>query len=147
MNDSGIIGSYQEEKELELPQPEAARLATVQTVGTNGLRIIFDGETASNGKDYLCNTAIKYKPGDRVLVQKVGGSYIVVCTIGKPTANSSYRTIRVDNMAGNYGDLEFAMDTQGVLWVNNVADTNGKWTKLSGTATAFTGTLNRPSWP
>lgn len=85
MNDSGIIGSYQAEKELELPQPEAARLATVDAVGTNGLRLIFDGETASDGKYYRCNPGLRYQTGNRVLVQSVGGSYVVVCKIGAPT--------------------------------------------------------------
>lgn len=84
MSDSGIIQSYQQEKGLERPQPEAARLATVGAVGTNGLKIIFDGETVSDGKYYLCNSSAKYAKGNRVLVQKVGGSYVVICPIGKP---------------------------------------------------------------
>lgn len=84
MNDSGIIGSYQEERELERQQPEASRLATVSSVGSKGLRIIFDGETSSDGKYYRCNSSASYRSGDRVLVQKVGGSYVVVCPIGSP---------------------------------------------------------------
>lgn len=84
MSDSGIIKSYQEEQALKIPQPEASRLATVDAVGTNGLRIILDGETVSDGKYYLCNSSAKYVKGNRVLVQKVGGSYVVICPIGKP---------------------------------------------------------------
>lgn len=84
MSGSGIIGSYQEEQELNPPQPEAARLATVDAVGSSGLRIIFDGETSSDRKYYRCNSSASYEKGDRVLVQKVGGSYVVVCPIGTP---------------------------------------------------------------
>lgn len=84
MSDGGIIQNYQQERELERPKPEASRLATVDVVGTNGLKIIFDGEIVSDGKYYLCNSGAKYAKGNRVLVQKVGGSYVVICPIGKP---------------------------------------------------------------
>lgn len=149
-----MIESYQQEQTLERPQPEAARLATVDYVGSSGLQLIFDGETYGDGKYYLCNNGIKYQSGDRVLVQKVGGSYIVVCRVGRPDepvvvdrADIAHRAQRVDNIAGNIGDLELYLSNRGTLWVHCVADDDSKWTKLSGESTTSPGNINRPSWP
>lgn len=84
-----IIRSYQEERSLEQPRAEPARLATVYTIDpARGLALILDGEAGSDGKYYQCNTGMRYQPGDRVLVQKVSGSYVVVCRIGKPSAET-----------------------------------------------------------
>lgn len=84
-----IITSYQEERALEQPRAESARLATVHTVDSaRGLALILDGEQESDGKYYQCNTGMSYHAGDRVLVQKVSGSYVVICRIGKPPAES-----------------------------------------------------------
>ncbi len=151
---NGIIESYQQEKALEQPGPGAARLAVVDYVGSSGLQLIFEGEDTSDGKYYLCNNGIKYQVGDRVLVQKVGGSYIVVCRVGRPDAlivadraELARRAIRMDNIAGTIGDLEFYLSNRGALWVHCVADDDNKWTKLSGEPTTSPGNINRPSWP
>jgi len=154
---SEIIRSYQEEKSLERKEPEAARLATVDYVGSRGLQLIFDGESSSDGKYYLCNNGIKYQYGDRVLVQKVGGSYIVVCREGRPDAvirvdradqaDEANRSNRVDNVAGTIGDLEFYLSNLGTLWVHCVADDDSRWTKLKGESAGSPGNINRPSWP
>lgn len=150
---SEIIKNYQEEQSLEQPQPEAARLATVSYVGSSGLLLVFDGEQASDGKYYLCNNGIKYQSGDRVLVQKVGGSYIVVCRVGRPDAliivdraELARRAIRVDNMSGNYGDIEFAQDSLGEIWAHNVANNENQWVQLTGSQ-GRPNNINRPSWP
>lgn len=148
-----MVQNYQEEQELRRREPEAARLATVSHVGWSGLELIFDGEQQSDGKLYLCNNGIKYQIGDRVLVQKVGGSYIVVCRVGEPhvpirvdQADEAFRAIQVDNMAGTVGDIEFYMDTHKELRFHCVADDETRWAKLTGTE-GTPGNLNRPSWP
>lgn len=151
---SDMIQSYQEEQALKQPQPEAARLATVDYVGSSGLQLVFDGEQQSDGKYYLCNNGIKYQNGDRVLVQKVGGSYIVVCRVGRPDAliivdraELARRTQRIDNIAGDIGDLELYLSNRGTLQVHCVADSDAYWTKLTGESTGSPGNINRPSWP
>lgn len=151
---SEIIKNYQEEQALVQPQPEAARLATVSYVGGSGLLLVFDGEQASDGKYYLCNNGIRYQSGDRVLVQKVGGSYIVVCRVGRPDAliivdraDVARRAQLIDNIAGNIGDLELYLSSRGTLQVHCVADSNAYWTKLTGESTGSPGNVNRPSWP
>lgn len=80
-----MINNYQEEQALKQPEPEAARLATVYDWWGDGLQLIFDGETESDGKHYKCNANHWFQAGDRVLVQKVGGSYVVICKIGGPS--------------------------------------------------------------
>lgn len=152
-----MIESYQQEQTLERPQPEAARLATVDYVGNSGLQLIFDGETYGDGKYYLCNNGIKYQGGDRVLVQKVGGSYIVVCRVGRPDAtiwvdradkaDEAYRAIRVKNMASGKADLEFYKDAHGSFWIHNSANTDSQWDKAETTEIGRPGSIDRPTWP
>lgn len=126
---SNIITSYQEEQQIPRPEPQSAKLATVRYVGGDGLSVQFDGETSYDQVQYVCNTGQVFKSGDRVLVQKVGGSYVIVCAIGEPiysldanyavSANSA-NTAKVADAVENhapYADIEFACETQGQLWV------------------------------
>ena len=84
-----IISSYQEEKALERPRTEAARLATVAAADpARGLTLVLDGEQISDGKYYPCSDGGLFRIGDRVLVQKVSGSYVVICRIGRPAAGT-----------------------------------------------------------
>lgn len=113
-----MIRNYQQEKALEPRSPEAARLATVANVGYRGLQVIFDGETQPDGKYYLCSQSLVFREGDRVLVEKISGSYVVVCRIGAPI-----------------GELDFSGKYVGV----------GPWqmTKASGTIESATSRINR----
>lgn len=134
---SDIITSYQEEQQIPRPEPQSAKLATVKSVGVSGLSVQFDGETSYDQVQYVCNTGQVFKYGDRVLVQKVGGSYVIVCAIGKPTreinAENANTANYVENHAVGYADLEFYYDTRGTLWFRNIMDADNKWTKLTGT--------------
>jgi len=147
-----IIESYQQEQALEQPKPEAARLATVEVVWSDGLQLKFDGEEQSDGKSYLCNNGIKYQSGDRVLVQKVGGSYIVVCRVGRPNntdemVDKAKMAYYVWNNASGKAYLEFYTDTNGILWVRNCMNASNKWTKLTGEVGTPPGPINRPVEP
>lgn len=141
-----MINNYQEQKELEQPQPTSAALATVAAVQGGGLLLQFDGETASDGKSYLCNTGIKFEAGDRVLTQKVGGSYIVICRIGVPITEqvadwaysaqeSSIATLAstVYNMAPGIANIQIYYGERGTVYIQTVSDTTANWTKLTGT--------------
>lgn len=59
-------------------------LATVGAVYTDGIALIFDGQTAASGKHYKCNTSVKFKAGDRVKIVKDAGTYIVEYVVGTP---------------------------------------------------------------
>lgn len=132
---SDIITSYQEEQQIPRPEPQSAKLATVKSVGVSGLSVQFDGETSYDQVQYVCNTGQVFKSGDRVLVQKVGGSYVIVCSIGKPItgidADTAYVAVRAKNHAAGKGDIEFYKDTKGVLWARNSA--GDTWDKFTGT--------------
>lgn len=109
-----MVQNYQEERALAQPEPEAARLATVYDWWSDGLELIFDGETQSDGKHYPCNANHWFSVGDRVLVQKVGGSYVVICKIGGPNNDDRYRVANiVKNNAPGIADLSFTMTPEG----------------------------------
>lgn len=66
-------------------KPEPARsFATIGAVYTDGVSLIFDGETAATQKHYLCNTSVSFKAGDRVKIFAASGTYIVEYAIGPP---------------------------------------------------------------
>ena len=57
-------------------------LATVAAVYSDGITLIFDGQTAATTKRYKFNTAVTFKAGQRVKVVKLSGTYIVEYPIG-----------------------------------------------------------------
>lgn len=63
---------------------EMIRAATVSEIGTEGIRVQFDGEEAAGEKYYTCNTSIRFAAGDRVLLLAISGTYVVFCKIGAP---------------------------------------------------------------
>lgn len=70
---------YQTQKRLEQEKkpPEPCTFATVVSVQTEGLGLLFDGETEPSAKLYKYNKAITFQVGDRVKVTKVSGTYVV----------------------------------------------------------------------
>lgn len=79
-----MIESYTEQQELEAQERTGGSwtLATVAGVYSDGLSLIFPGESESGGKHYKRNTAIAFSAGQRVLVIPASGTYIVVCPVG-----------------------------------------------------------------
>ena len=65
-------------------EPAAAELAPVGAKYTDGLSLIFDGQTAATAKHYKCNTSVTFKAGDRVKISKISGSYVVDYVVGIP---------------------------------------------------------------
>ena len=74
------------ENEVEI----AAALATVMGKGVRGLILQFDGEDAPREKQFKCNPMYQYVYGERVLVRKISGTYIVENPIGSVNL---YRTV------------------------------------------------------
>ena len=129
---SDIIMNYQEEQEIPRPKPSEPILATVMSIGSDGLYIKMDGSTSYRSKAFLGNPDVAYKTGDRVLVMRIGSTYIVICRIGVPTGKLvADSAVQVDNHAAGKANIEFYKDTRGVLWARNAAGST--WDKFTGT--------------
>lgn len=79
---SNIIQTYQEEQKIKQPKASAFAFAKVVSSGTSGVMVRFDGESANSSKAYRRNTDATFTAGQRVLMMKVDGEYIVLCPVG-----------------------------------------------------------------
>ena len=83
---SELIETYAEQQELEAQEYKDTgwALATVDSVDSDGVTLIFPGESASGGKKYKRNRnpSVTFSAGQRVLLAKVSGTYVVVCRVG-----------------------------------------------------------------
>lgn len=68
----------------QIAEPTAAELATVGAKYTDGLSLIFDGQTQPSAKHYKCNTDITFQAGDRVKICRISGTYVVEYVVGNP---------------------------------------------------------------
>lgn len=78
-----MIMNYQAQKKIEqeAAPPRVYELATVVGVYSDGLTLRFDGESVARSKHYPCNAAVTFAAGQRVRVEKVGGTYIAAYPI------------------------------------------------------------------
>ena len=72
-----MIENYQERRTLEKQSPMAAQFATVGAVYSNGITLKFDGESAASSRRWPYNSAVNFSAGQRVRVEKIGGTYVV----------------------------------------------------------------------
>lgn len=70
--------------DLQTTDQAAAELATVGAKYTDGLSLIFDGQTAASEKHYKCNTSVPFQAGDRVKICRISGTYVVEYVVGNP---------------------------------------------------------------
>lgn len=63
------------------------KLATIGAVYSDGVSLIFDGESAATEKHYKTNTAIIFAAGDRVKIAELSGTYVVEYIVGAPGAD------------------------------------------------------------
>lgn len=96
--------------ELQTTEQAAAELATVGGVYSDGLTLIFDGQSEATQKHYKCNTAVSFSVGDRVKVAKISGSYVVEYVVGAP---NSGRVAGVTELVN--GDYKVTLDSNGNL--------------------------------
>ena len=80
--------------------------ATVTSVTTGGIGLSIDGDT-SGVKKFTCNRSERFASGDRVLVAKESGTYVVICKIGSPGGPVS----KTSDMTQSVG-----VDSSGALW-------------------------------
>ena len=76
----------QEIPEKTAGNPPEFALATVASVQSGGVKLIFDGQSEASQKTYKCNAAISFKEGDRVKIHKDAGTYIVEYPVGAPAS-------------------------------------------------------------
>lgn len=100
MIDGLTLGKQENDVEI------TAALATVKGRGVKGLILQFDGEDAPREKQFKCNPMYQYVYGERVLVRKISGTYIVENPIG---GVNLYRTVtfeynKQDNGTVSWGD-------------------------------------------
>lgn len=69
----------------EEPEEEIS-LATIASVGSNGVTLLLDGAEEAGEKEYKVNAGVWFAAGDRVKVFKTSGTYIVEYVVGKPMA-------------------------------------------------------------
>ena len=65
-------------------EPFEAELATVKSIKADGLELVFDGLSESDGKVYPCNACVEFRVGDRVKVKKISGTYVAEYPLGAP---------------------------------------------------------------
>lgn len=65
-------------------EPPSFNFATVGTVYSDGVSLIFDGSSAASTKHYKVNTSIVFHAGDRVKISRDAGTCVVEYIVGAP---------------------------------------------------------------
>lgn len=97
-------------------------LATVAAVYTDGVTLIFDGETEPTTKRYLASRSCVMMAGDRVKVCKIAGTYVVEFVIGPPLqmipdVSSLSTTATLATLIGEWNKLISGIDSRGYRWI------------------------------
>lgn len=77
-----MIENEQQLAELIVPDPPEQSIATISAIEADGIVLDF------GKKHYQCNTGLVFSVGQRVLIEKRSGTYVVVCPIGNPSTGS-----------------------------------------------------------
>lgn len=128
-----ILETYQEEKAIE-PQEENKRAyGTITAVTEEGINVLFDGETEASTKPFYCNSGISYKVGDRVLLEKINGGYLIVCTVGKEgtEGGGGGETVNVVDDLNSTSATDALSANQGRVLKNMIPSLNAKTTYVS----------------
>lgn len=86
-----MIENEQERAQVEPKEIPDHSVAIVEEVFDDGVTLQFPSDNEAKGKHYKCNSTIKLKAGDKVYVQKVDKTYIVLFPVGGPA-----KTIHAD---------------------------------------------------
>lgn len=123
-----MIQNYQEQMEMQEPEPINATFAKVIEVQSSGLIIQIEGEDNPREKPCKCNRFGVFHVGDRVRIIKDGGSYVVEYPVGNPStatyADGAGVAAAVDNLASGYADIKFYYATRGHLLVKVNTETD-----------------------
>lgn len=74
---------YQEQMEIENEQRAQPNhsIATVAGVYSDGISLIFAGQAGGSQKHYPYNKNVTFSAGDKVLITRASGTYVVVCRL------------------------------------------------------------------
>ena len=78
------------EDEQEQTKPPEIHFATVGAVYSDGVSLIFDGETEASEKHYKVNTSIVFHAGDRMKIASDAGTYVCEYVVGNPGATAPH---------------------------------------------------------
>lgn len=79
---SDILETYQEEQEIQEAPEASALIASIISIDQSGVGLRFDGSTANSSKSYPRNTGVVLTVGQRVIVQKINGEFVVMAPVG-----------------------------------------------------------------
>lgn len=74
-------------------------LGTISDVTTNGVTLTIDGDTSATTKEYMFLSPYYPENGDRVLIEEVGGQYVVLGKVISDPAQAAIarRALNADN--------------------------------------------------
>lgn len=74
---------YQEQKEIENENKARPNhsIATVSGVYSDGISLIFAGQTEAGEKHYPYNRDVTFSSGDKVVIIKASGTYVILCRL------------------------------------------------------------------
>ena len=87
-------------------QAKELAVGTVRSVSAGGISISIDGDT-QGAKNYTCSRSDRFRTGDRVLLGRESGTWIVICRIGAPGGPAA-KTAAMTQAVG--------VDENGGLW-------------------------------
>lgn len=136
---SEFMENYVDQQQAVDEEPESCNIATVAQVYADGISLIFPGAAAASVKHYQCNQYCKFAAGNKVYVQKISGTYLVLCPIGAPgtvaadsatratTAATADIAIGVQNNDDNTRILFSANPDDGYYYMYN---TKSRWKRI-----------------
>ena len=92
--------TYQEQKENEKTEAEI-NFATIGAIYSDGVTLIFDGQTEATEKHYKCNSFAVFSAGQRVKITKDSGTYVVEYPVGNPRTSFTVDSANTANTATN----------------------------------------------
>lgn len=80
-------------KELNKAPETEFYIATVSSVGSSGVKLLFAGESTAADKYYKCLGSANVSAGDRVVAMKQSGTYVVLGVIGGSGSGMIYTDV------------------------------------------------------
>lgn len=77
-----ILKTYQQIESYRIPKTQTSQYATISGVYDDGVSLLFDNAAEGSIKHYPINKNLEVSIGDRVKIEKAGGSYIVAYALG-----------------------------------------------------------------
>lgn len=154
MNENPFLTAEEEKKEGQEQETKSNIFAEVSRVEDGGVALKIDGEEGT-AKVYTCNKDTRFNIGDKVLVVKESGTYIVVCRVGKksglqPKTEDMTQAVGVDadgalwtkpapndikpTSKTTYMTVPVGVDAAGKLWAEKGAEYNKLYTTKTTTS-------------